>query len=431
MLSVEDNSCTTPPIHLEASLADRLAYPATGRYIPLAGVSGARLIHRSFRVVKLPTFDQTGGTVPQHVLITRLSAIGDCILTLPLAVKIKQLWPDCRITWAVDCAAATLLEEHPAIDEVFRVPKDWLAQPKRWHHLRSQLRQRQFDLVFDPQGLCKSSLLGRLSGSKLRVGFDYSHARELAPWAATHRIRRSARHMVDTYLQLLSPWCQVAPGSGEFQMPVFEQAAQRVEQKLQDLELSYLPGLPSAVDANSNSTAGEQRWVAMNVGAGWVSRRWSPERYGWIAQQLWQRHSLRSLVLWAGDEEHAMAEQVVTQSAGAAIAAPPTTLRELVEVIRRCELLITGDTSPLHMASAVKAPCVGLFGSTWADEGGPYGNQHIAIQSTILPDKRRRARRTSTSSINAIEISEVLHGCSQLIAKLQSSASQRTRRLAA
>lgn len=383
-------------------------------------------------MVKLPMFDQPDRSAPQHVLITRLSAIGDCILTLPLAVKIKQLWPDCRITWAVDCAAATLLEQHPAIDEVFRVPKGWLGRPKLWQGLRGELQQRQFDLVFDPQGLSKSSLLGRLSASPLRVGFDYSHARELAPWTSTHRIRRTARHMVDTYLQLLSPWCELSPGAGEFQMPVFEQAAARVEHTLQELELSYLPNLQTSCDANHNpSAASGQRWVAMNVGAGWISKRWPPERYGWIAQQLWQRHNLRSLVVWAGDEEQAMAEQVIAQGGGAALAAPPTTLRELVEVIRRCELLITSDTSPLHMASAVNTPCVGLFGPTWADEVGPYGNQHIAIQSTVLPDKRRGARRTLTSSINAIEISEVLHGCSQLITKLNNSALQRSRRLAA
>lgn len=381
--------------------------------------------------MKLPMFDRPDCTAPQHVLITRLSAIGDCILTLPLAVKIKQLWPACRITWAVDCAAATLLEEHPAIDEIYRVKKSWLSHPKSWPSLRSELQQRQFDLVFDPQGLSKSSLLGRLSDSPQRVGFDYSHARELAPWMSTHRIRRTARHMVDTYMQLLSPWCELTPGAGEFQMPVFEQAAEGVEKTLQELELNQLPNLQSGLACNYRPSASGQRWVAMNVGAGWVSKRWPPERFGWIAQQLWQRHNLRSLVVWAGDEEQAMAEQVVAQGGGAAVAAPPTTLCELVEVIRRCELLLTSDTSPLHMASAVNTPCVGLFGPTWADEVGPYGNQHIAIQSTILPDVRRGARRTSTSSINAIEISEVLHGCSQLITKLQASVLQRTRRIAA
>ncbi len=372
--------------------------------------------------MKLRIFDQLQSPTPERVLITRLSAIGDCLLTLPLAVRAKQLWPGCRVTWMVDCAAATLLEQHSAIDEVLRIEKRWLAHPNRWSVLRNELQQRQFDMVLDPQGLSKSAMLGKLSGAKLRVGFDYSHARELAPWLATHRLRRTARHMVDTYLQLLSPWCDMMPGSGEFQMPIYTASVERVEETLRAMELNCAP---------EKSQTSDQPWVAMNVGAAWSSKQWPPERFGWIAQQLWQRHGLRSLVLWAGDNEHALAEQVVVHGSGAAIAAPETNLCELVEVIRRSRMLISGDTSPLHIASAVKTPCVGLFGPTWADESGPYGNKHIAIQSSVLPDLGRGQRRSSNSSINAIEISEVLRACTQLLAQIGGVSASRVNNLAA
>ncbi len=373
-------------------------------------------------MVKLRIFDPQCCSAPRNVMLTRLSAIGDCILTIPLAVSLKQLWPDCRLTWVVDCGAAPLLEPHPAVDEVLRIEKRWLARPKRWSKLRNELQQRQFDLVLDPQGLTKSALLGKLSGAKLRVGFDYSHGRELAPVLNTLSLQRTARHMVDTYLQLLGPWREQAPGTGEFQMPVYSQAVPRVEDMLRGL------GLNHGVEKDSGYG---QRWIAINVGAGWASKQWPPERFGWIAQQVWERHGLRSLVLWAGDVEQAMAEQVVTHGGGAAIAAPKTNLCELVEVIRRCELLISGDTSPLQIASAIKAPCVGLFGPTWADESGCYGNQHVAIQSTVLPDPRRGQRRSSNSSMNAIEISEVLCACSKLLGQIEASSKCRASRLAA
>lgn len=357
--------------------------------------------------MKLRLFDHAARSAPRRVLLTRLSAIGDCILTLPLAVRVKQLWPDCQLTWLVDCAAASLLEEHPAVDEVLRIEKRWLAAPRRWSALGRELQSRQFDLSLDPQGLTKSSLLGWLSRAKIRVGFDYSHARELAPLLATHRRSRTARHMVDSYLQLLDGWCETPLGSGEFQMPVYPQAAQRVEQLLGELQLDARSGRPVG-----HSNTG---WVAINVGAGWPSKLWPPERFGWIAAQLWQRYQFRSLVLWAGDSEQALAEQVAAHAEGAARVAPATDLRELVEIIRRCDMLISGDTAALQLASAVSAPCVGLFGPTWADECGPYGNRHIAIQSTVLPDHRRGIRRSSSSSMHAIEISEVLRACNQLM----------------
>jgi len=372
--------------------------------------------------VKLRIFDHHACAEPRRVLITRLSAIGDCILTIPLAVKIKQLWPACHVSWVVDCGAAALLEPHPAIDEVLRIEKRWLTHAGGWSALRSELTSRQFDMVFDPQGLSKSALLGKLCGAKTRVGFDYSHGREIAPLLATHRQRRTVRHMVDTYLQLLAPWCQLPAGAGEFQMPIYTAAVERVEGLLRELGLHSVADCPGSVPPD---------WIAINVGAGWPSKQWPPERFGWIAQELKQRHGLRSLVLWAGDSEQALAEQVITHAADAAVMAPATSLRELAELIRRCAFLVSGDTSALHLASAMHTPCVGLFGPTWSDESGSYGNKHIAIQSSVLPDASRGQRRSSNNSMNAIEISEVLHACLKLWTQIQTSATGRLHNWAA
>jgi ADP-heptose:LPS heptosyltransferase len=319
---------------------------------------------------------------------------------MPLAVKAKQLWPDAKLTWVVDCGAASLLDGHAAVDEVLTIDKRWLKSPGRWKSLRSELQSRAFDLVLDPQGLSKSSLLGCLSGATHRVGFDYSQAREVAPLLATRRIRRTARHMVDCYLQLLSPWCTLTPGSGEFKMPVYKDAISSAEQIQAHLSLKSWES---------------DRWVAINAGAGWPSKQWPPERFGRIAFEIQQKFKVPSLVIWGGNYERALAEQIAEHSGGAAVVAPETNLRELVELIRRAYLLISSDTAALQIASAVNTQCVGLFGPTWADEVGPYGNRHIAIQSTVLPDRSKGMRRASHSSMNAIEISEVLRACSQLL----------------
>ncbi len=356
--------------------------------------------------MKLRIFDPHKNATPKSVFITRLSAIGDCVLTLPLAVKVKELWPECKVTWMVDCAAAQLLDGHPAIDEVLQIEKHWLRRPSKWSELRRQLRLRAFDLVLDPQGLNKSAILGRLSGATHRVGFDYSQSREAAPWLSSCRIHRTARHMVDTYLQLLSPWCDLQPGEGQFLMPNYLLAAERAESILQEF------GLQSKTS----------KWVAINAGAGWPSKLWPPERFGRIAQEIFQRYGLRSLVLWGSEQEHTLADLIAEHSAGSAQAAPQTNLCELVELIRRTELLISADTAALQIASAVNTNCVGLFGPTWADEVGPYRNKHISIQSTILPDPRRGMRRSSSASMNAIEISEVLRACNQILTSRPQSA---------
>ncbi len=338
--------------------------------------------------------------VPKRILLTRLSAIGDCILTIPVAVRAKQLWPDSKLTWVVDCGVDQLLEEHPAVDEVLRIKRRWLKRPGEWLALRRELRSRKFDLVLDPQGLSKSALIGWLSGARRRVGFDYSHAREVAPLVATRRIRRTTRHLGDTYLQVLSDWCDIVPGEGKFDMPRYPEASAHVAKLLEDMGFEATAASP---------------WVAINPGAGWPTRLWPVQRFGVLARDIYRRHGRKSLVFWAGDEEYLMAKVIEEESQGGAVAAPRTNMRELAELLRRASLLVTGETGPMHLASALGTPCVSLHGPTWADESGPYGNRHVGIQSPSPTLSKKFVRRGPNLAMQAIETEEVLHACSRLI----------------
>ena len=334
---------------------------------------------------------------PRNVLITRLSAVGDCLATLPLAVDVKRLWPDCRLTWIVDCGASSLLERHKSVDEVIRIGKKWLKQPARWSELRKKLRAGNYDLVLDPQGLTKSAMLGWFSGAKVRVGFDRSHAREIAPWLSTVKVRRTLRHMVDTYRELLEPWRPTETGSGIFQMPQYMLESQQVARELDSLKL-------------------DGQWVCMNVGAGWPTKLWPPSRFAEVGQALYRSRGLKSLVVWSGDSERIAAEQVVHGLGAAGVLAPATTLPELAEWLRRAALVISSDTGPAHLAVAVGTPSVVMFGPTWGDECGPYGRQHRVVQSIVMPTSGAAKRRGPAVAMNAIHVEEVIDACMDVLA---------------
>ncbi len=335
---------------------------------------------------------------PKRVLITRLSAIGDCIATIPVAVKAKQLWPDCTLTWIVDCAADQLLSEHSSVDEVLKIPRHWLNRPVDWRTLRNELQQRQFDVVLDPQGLTKSALLGWLSGARIRVGLDYSHGREIAPLMATRLVSKTARHVVDTYLRVLSPWSEINAGEGDYAMPIYPAAADRADEIIADLGWTG------------------SRWVALNPGAGWTTRIWPAQRFGMLAREIMREYDRRSLVLWGNESERLMANVIAEVSRGAAVPAPRTNLQEMFELIRRASLIVTVDSSALHMASALSAPCVSLHGPTWSDETGPYSARSVSIQSPNPPASRRAVRKGPNSSMQAIELDEVFQACHQMFA---------------
>lgn len=334
---------------------------------------------------------------PQNVLITRLSAIGDCLATMPLAVDVKKLWPHSRLTWIVDCGAAALLEKHACIDRVVRIKKKWLKQPQMWRELREELRASAFDLVLDPQGLTKSAMLGRLSGAACRVGFDRSHAREIAPWLYTQRVTRSQRHMVDTYRELLSPWRTTESGAGVFQMPTYAAEAATVASHIDALKLG-------------------SQWLCINVGAGWPTKLWPPNRFAELGLIMFRMRGLKSVVVWSGESEKWAAEQVVHALGSAGALAPATSLTELAEWLRRAKLVVSSDTGPAHLAAALGTPAVVMFGPTWGDECGPYGPQHRVVQSIVMPPPGAPRRRGAATAMNAINVEEVVDSCLDVLA---------------
>ncbi len=334
---------------------------------------------------------------PKRILICRLSAIGDCVLTIPLAVKIKELWPSSHLTWVVDCAAAQLLQDHPAIDELIKIERHWVTNRSAWKNLRQTLTSRRFDVSFDPQGLIKSSLLAWISGARVRVGFDYSHGRELAPLLANRRVRRTARHMADTYLELLSPWTEIVPGQAKFNMPAYQDAVARLPELLKDAGLRA-----------------DESYLCISPGAGWATKVWPISRFAEVARSINSQYHLRTLVVWAGESERLMAQAIAEKSSGSALAAPKSSLRELAEIARKSQIFIAGDTGPLHIAASVGAPCIGLFGPTWSDESSPYGSGNMAVQSPVLPTGRSM-RHGNNAAMQAIEVEEVLLACHRML----------------
>ena len=101
------------------------------------------------------------GSSPR-ILITRLSAIGDCVHTLPLLHALRQRYANAHIAWATQKAGAELIQGHPELNEVILIARDWYRSWRSIRETRSRLQSGRFDLSIDPQSLTKSSLIAWL-----------------------------------------------------------------------------------------------------------------------------------------------------------------------------------------------------------------------------------------------------------------------------
>ena len=140
-----------------------------------------------------------------RIAIVRLSAVGDCVQTMPVASALRAALPDAHITWIVEKAAAPLVQAVAAVDEVLIVPKRFTTSLAKLREVRAAVRQARFDILLDTQGLAKSALVGWLGGVSRRIGFDRPAGRELSPWLQTERVVSRQTHMVERYLELLAP----------------------------------------------------------------------------------------------------------------------------------------------------------------------------------------------------------------------------------
>jgi heptosyltransferase-2 len=124
--------------------------------------------------------------------------------------------------------------------------------------------------------------------------------------------------------------------------------------------------------------------VALNPGGGWISKKWRPAQFAEFGRALRRDYGATLLVLW-GPGERETALEIQTAIGDGAHLPPPTDLKQLGAILRRCDVLVTNDSGPMHLATAMNVPVVAIFGPTNPDLQGPCGKDAIVVRHRGLP----------------------------------------------
>ena len=329
----------------------------------------------------------------KRILIVRLSAIGDSILSVPVLNALRRNLPNATIGWVTERASAQLLQGHSSLDELFITSKRTYKSPRELLALAKRLREWKPDITIDLQGLTKSSLIAWLSGARSRCGFHHGRfdGRELSTFFNNHLIEASSEHIVDRGLELLG-LLGIADRRVEFNLPEFDQDAEFASQTMASMDL-------------------HDRFAIVNVGAGWPSKIWPAERYASIARHLGEQWGVPSLVVWSGEQERIAAEQVISLSKDHSRLAPTTTLTQLRSLIRRSCLFVGSDTGPMHLSVAVGTPTIGMIGPMPIQRVSPYGERSMGIQRERLPDSKLSKRKSNCAPMLSIQIEDIIQAC--------------------
>jgi heptosyltransferase-1 len=335
-----------------------------------------------------------------RILIVKLSAIGDVVQALPALEAIKRTFPDSEIDWAVEEAAADILEGHPQIQCLLvSRRKEWmrlLRRPTTFLHglngiirFIGELRSRRYDIAIDLQGLLKSGVIIGLAHAKRKIGF--AGTRELSHFFLNERLPAYdiEKHALERYLDVARYLGAVDPPP-VCTLPIGRELT-IMRERLQDL------------------TPKGRKIVVLNPMARWKTKLWQEEKFAQLADRLvLERNAVVVLTGSSGDRAvtgriRSMMKQQAMDWAG------ETTLRELAALSALADLFITTDTGPMHLAAAAGGKVVALFGPTAPWRTGPYGPAHVVVRAGISCSPCfRRDCKDGVRCMGAISVEDVM-----------------------
>ena len=321
-----------------------------------------------------------------NILIVRLGALGDIVHAVPAAAALRRAFPSARIDWLVDAKHRDFLELVEPVDRIIALEQPNLAG---WLRVTRELRAASYDAALDFQGLMKSAVLARASGAARVLGFSIWHLRE-----------KGARPF---YSESLEPSRDAAHGHVVFKNLRLLEALGVTDTAIEfPLRRVHSPALDAI-----RAEAGGAPFALINPSAAWPNKCWYSDRFGELAAFLRDVRGLVPFVLW-GPGEEGTARVVVESSNGAARLAPRTALADLVEVCRNAALMVSGDTGPLHIATAVGTPVVSIFGPTDPLRNGPWSPHDISVSrfESCACHYDRRCRREQWC-LTTIPVTEV------------------------
>jgi heptosyltransferase-2 len=303
---------------------------------------------------------------PPKILVFHTAFVGDIILVLPLVQRIKEIWPASRIAVAAIPSVAPVLQNHPAIAEIIKYDKR-RTDGGMWGMMKlaRKLRHQEFDLAFVPHRSIRSAAIVSLAGIPRRIGFSTSTGRFLLTDAVRYR---KDLHEIDRNLSLLGAlgkdWHQALPSL----YPDNDDVA------IVDNELLRCVG-----DLHP------PRLIGFAPGSVWNTKRWPPEKFTALGRMI-SDEGFR-IVMIGGPDDSTLCEEIARRIGDRGIlnSAGRLTLLQSAEMIRRCQVLVSNDSAPVHMAVAMRTPVVAIFGPTVPQFGfAPRGSFDAVVETDGL-----------------------------------------------
>jgi heptosyltransferase-2 len=307
----------------------------------------------------------------RRILVRAANWVGDAVMSVPALQALRERYPGAQISILARPWVAGLYGREPFCDELipYDAPRGWKGIGEK-RRMAAELRKRRFDAAILLQNAFEAAAVVRWAGIPVRIGY----ARDGRGWLLTHPIPVPARgetprHQRFYYLELLKR-ARLIDCSGESEPIRLHGAAAAAIVGRERLERVF-----------------GSRVVGVSPGAAYGgAKRWLPERFADAAIRV-ARERGAGVAIFGSDLEAGICEIVRAKVEAAGVKcvslAGATTLAEFIEMAAACDLFLTNDSGPMHIASALGVPTVVVFGATDEDATGPTGERSRVVRELV------------------------------------------------
>lgn len=309
----------------------------------------------------------------KRILVRGPNWLGDAVMCEPALRGLRKLFPDAQIALLVKPAVADLFVGHPTLTRVLTYDSKGrhAGLPGKWA-LAGQLRRQGFDLAVLFQNAFEAAFLTFLAGVPRRYGYATDGRSLLLSDSVAAPDRHTLVHQVRYYWDLLKPLGL----TGDPPAPELTVFPEEEEAMAGRFAKGGLTATDVVVGINPGSTYGG-------------AKRWLPERFAEVTDRL--SHTIQEspgkqvsvVIFGAAGEEHLGQEIAARLQLPSLVLSGATTIRELMAALKRCTMLLTNDTGPMHIASAFQVPVVAIFGPTDWRTTSPFGNAHAIVRQPV------------------------------------------------
>ena len=306
---------------------------------------------------------------PASLCILRLSAIGDICHTLPIVRTLQKYWPTTRLTWIIGKTEYALVSD---ITNINFIVFDKSKGLKAYTEIYSQLKNLKFDALLHMQMSFRTSIISTLVKTKIKVGFDKQRAKDGQWLFSNNKIPyKPNQHVIDSFFGFTET----------LGIPQHE----------------YQWDIP--VNPHTSKLNIEKNYIVISPCSSMAYRNWTSAGYAAIADRIQDKYKLQ-VILSGGhsDIEKEMGEAIVRKAKHPVVnLIAKTNLKQLLSLLKNAHCLISPDSGPAHIATAVNTPVIGLYASTNPDRARPYLSGEWTVNR--YPDAIQRKFNTTVEQV--------------------------------